>query len=85
MSGITPDADIAVAVSSGDTCPQVLDDKLVAGPGITLTILNPGAIEQLRITATAADAFANALFDEDCNPLFSKDEDGTVELLEACT
>ena len=45
-------SDHKVKVHSVDTTPDFLAAKLVAGTGITLTTLNPGANEQLRIAST---------------------------------
>jgi hypothetical protein len=39
-------------VSAGDTTPGYLGSKIVAGTGIDLTVLNPGADETLEIAAT---------------------------------
>ena len=39
------------AVSDDDTDPGVLEDKLVAGAGVTLTVLNPGGDEQIQISS----------------------------------
>ena len=41
-----------VKVSDNDTTADHLDDKIVAGSGIALTVLNDGGNEQLRIAAT---------------------------------
>lgn len=49
-----PSLDQLVKVSGADTVASFLADKLAAGAGITLTILNPGADEDLEIAATAA-------------------------------
>lgn len=49
-AGTTPDE--KVKVSSADTTAGYLEDKLVAGAGITLTKLNPGANEQIEIKAS---------------------------------
>ena len=42
-----------VAVSSADTTPDFLDDKLDVGEGLSEAILNPGGNEILEITNTA--------------------------------
>jgi hypothetical protein len=47
------DEDWKVKVSGADTTPNFLSPKLAAGPGISLAVLNPGANEQVEITATA--------------------------------
>lgn len=47
-------SDHKVGVSSLDTGPDFLDAKLVAGIGIALTTLNPGANEQIEIATTGA-------------------------------
>ena len=52
-----PSADtFTVQISAADTIPASLQDSLVAGANITLTLLNPGANEQLQITAAVAGA-----------------------------
>ena len=43
-----------VLVDGSDTTADFLNPKIAAGAGITLAVLNPGANEQLEITATAA-------------------------------
>ena len=45
--------DELVKVTAADTTPNYLSPKLAAGAGITLAVLNPGANEQVQITATA--------------------------------
>ncbi len=53
-ANITVNVDAAndkVKVTSNDTEAQFLDDKLVAGSGITLTEINDGGIETLEISA----------------------------------
>lgn len=53
-AGLNPSSgssDHKVKVDVADTTPGFLDDKLVAGAGVTLTILNPGADEQIQVTA----------------------------------
>ena len=40
-----------VEVSSDDTMADFLENKLVAGAGVTLTVLNPGGNEQIQITS----------------------------------
>jgi hypothetical protein len=42
-----------VAVSSNDTTPGFLDDKVVAGAGLTSSILNPAGDEDLQLTIGA--------------------------------
>lgn len=49
-SGILTDEN--VKVSDDDTTADHLDDKIVAGSGIALTVLNDGLNEQLSISAT---------------------------------
>ena len=41
-----------VKISDNDTTADHLDDKIVAGSGITLTVLNDGADEQLQIATS---------------------------------
>lgn len=41
-----------VVITENDSNPAPLSDKLVAGTGITLTILNPGGDEQILISST---------------------------------
>lgn len=43
----------AVKVSANDTTADFLENKVVAGPGITIDVLNEGADEDLRISAGA--------------------------------
>jgi hypothetical protein len=59
-SAIT-DAEATAGVSSGDTTPDYLENKIVttADSGITLTKLNPGADEELQITAPVNLDFGN--------------------------
>lgn len=45
--------DEQVKVSDNDTTAGTLEEKVVAGTGITLSVLNDGANEQLQITAQA--------------------------------
>lgn len=45
--------DEKVKVSNDDTTASILQDKIIAGTGITLSIINDGANEQLQITAQA--------------------------------
>lgn len=49
-----------VGVSSDDSTPADLESKIVAGTAITLVTLNPGANEQLQISASGA-AFTDEL------------------------
>lgn len=48
--------DSRVKVSSADTTEDFLNPKIAAGAGIGLSILNPGANEQLQITSTGGVA-----------------------------
>jgi len=41
-------------VSSNDTTPEFLEDKIVAGTDITLSVINEGGSEKIRITNTAS-------------------------------
>jgi hypothetical protein len=50
-----PADDHKVAVTAADTTPDYLAAKLAAGPGIALALVNPGANEHVRISATGAD------------------------------
>lgn len=43
-----------VKVTGADALAEYLDDKLNAGGGISLTVLNPGGTEQLQVAATNA-------------------------------
>lgn len=52
-SGGGSGVDELVKVSDNDTTAGTLEDKVVAGTGITLSTLNDGANEQLRISAQA--------------------------------
>ena len=45
-----------VKVSSDDTTEDFLESKIVAGDGVTVTVLNDGANEQLEISATVSSA-----------------------------
>ena len=57
---IGPGVDPAkVKVSSADTTADFLENKLVAGTGITLTKLNPGADEDLEITSSFENIYTN--------------------------
>jgi len=47
------DTDVLVKVSAADTTANYLNPKINAGTGITTSILNPGANEQLDIAVTA--------------------------------
>jgi hypothetical protein len=49
-------ADEKVKISAADTTPGFLTPKIIAGAGITLTTLFPGANEKLEIAATATAA-----------------------------
>lgn len=40
-----------VKVSSDDTTPDFLENKVVAGTGVSMSVLNPGADEQLEVSA----------------------------------
>jgi len=53
---IPPSADELVKVTGADTTAGNLAAKVVAGAGIALTTLNPGANEQLQISATGGPA-----------------------------
>lgn len=44
--------DVLVKISAADTTANYLENKIVAGSNVTITKLNPGANEQLRITAS---------------------------------
>lgn len=55
-SGGSP-TDEKVAVSSGDTTPGYLEQKLVAGAGITLTKLTPGGDEDLEVSLAGGSGF----------------------------
>lgn len=48
--------DEKVKVSGADTTPGYLVDKLVAGSGVALAVLNPGADEDTEISVSGADA-----------------------------
>lgn len=54
-------AGTAVAVTASDTTPSGLDDAIVDGTGITTTILNPGADEQIQISVDPSAIDHNAL------------------------
>lgn len=57
---IGPEVDPAkVKVSSADTTADFLENKLVAGTGITLTKLNPGADEDLEIASAFENIYTN--------------------------
>jgi hypothetical protein len=57
-------SDELVGVSADDTTPNYLDAKIVAGPGISLAILNPTGDEQMRVTATGTSAESASAFDD---------------------
>jgi len=63
---IVPISDELAKISTNDTTPGFLDDKVVVGSGITKTILNPGANETLELSSsiiagsTLAALFASA-------------------------
>lgn len=44
-----------VKVTANDTQSDFVDNKLVAGQGLTRTVLNPGAVEQYRLDALSAE------------------------------
>lgn len=72
----------AVKVSAADTGIGRLSDKLASGTGVALAILNPGANEQLEITATGptADIYVK-ITSADTNPGYLNDKvlvDGTI-------
>lgn len=46
--------DVLAKVSSDDTTANYLESKVVAGNNVTITVLNPGGNEQLRISSTAS-------------------------------
>jgi hypothetical protein len=48
-----------VRVTTSDDTPDYLDDKLLAGDNITLTLVNPGGYEQIRISS-GSDAGSGA-------------------------
>ncbi len=50
------DIDPKVRVSSDDTSPGYLEDKIVAGTGVSITVNNPGAVETLTIAATGGSS-----------------------------
>lgn len=51
-SGASVDTDVKVKASVADTTPSFLmNDKIIAGGGILLTLLNPGGNEQVQISA----------------------------------
>ena len=54
-------ADETVKVSVTDTTAGFLQPKLVAGTGITINLLNPGANEQLEIASTIIEPAAHLL------------------------
>ena len=51
------DTDVLVAVSSNDTTPGYLEDKVSAGLGIQLNTLNDGANETLEVVANVQSVF----------------------------
>lgn len=59
-TGVAP-VDNKVSVSAADTTPSFLQPKITAGTNITLTVLNPGANETLKIDA-ATPAAPSQLF-----------------------
>lgn len=57
---ISPGVDPAkVKVSSADTTADFLENKLVAGPGITLTKINPGTDEDLEIESAFENIYTS--------------------------
>lgn len=69
--GIAPVDDHKVDVTVSDTTPNYLASKLVAGAGIALAVLNPGANETLQVTNTiAADDHKVAVSVADTTPGF---------------
>jgi hypothetical protein len=65
--------DGTVKVTVNDTDAGFLSDKLTAGTGITLTVINPGGDEQLVISATGATSDVNMFLEElvfDYNSVF---------------
>jgi len=56
-----------VAVSSGDTTPGYLEDKLIAGSGVTLTKVNAGGDEGVRIDAVSGAGGDNAIIEHYAN------------------
>jgi hypothetical protein len=67
MGGV--DTDRLVGVTVNDTTPDFLAAKTVAGAGIGLAIVNPGANEQLQITNTTPDELVGVTAN-DLNPNF---------------
>ena len=57
-----------VSVTGADTAPDTLDNSIIAGTGITTTVLNPGADETLSLSVDPAaidhDALLNFVADE---------------------
>lgn len=51
------DTDVLVAVSSDDTTPGYLEDKLGAGLGVQLQVTNPGGNEVLNVIADVQSVF----------------------------
>lgn len=49
-----------VRATAADSTPGYLNDKLVAGDNVTLTVLNPGADEEIEITAASKNETAVA-------------------------
>lgn len=52
--------EVAGRVSSDDTTPMVHANKFAAGPGITITTLNPAGNEQLEISSTGSQIIVAA-------------------------
>lgn len=52
VGGVITGFDEQAKVSAADTTPGYLSDKITAGSNVTLTIINPGGDEQLRIAAS---------------------------------
>ena len=76
----TQTGDHKVAVTGADTTPNYLGSKLTAGTGITLTVLNPGANEEIEISAGSATSSFTVNADVTENTYFTSQIDAPRQI-----
>ena len=68
--GVSAADSLKVKATTADIVPDYLQDKLAAGTGVSLALLNPGGDEQVEITASGADDKRVKVSTDDTTPDF---------------
>src|SRR3990167_765612 len=68
--GVSAADSLKVKATTDDIVPDYLQDKLAAGTGVSLALLNPGGDEQVEITASGADDKRVKVSTDDTTPDF---------------